>query len=67
MSRTGGPPARPRCPLERMLPAGPDTEELKRRAWTEHQVLVINVDDPQLSWDERETVRQLGGRIYGNR
>ncbi len=31
------------------------------------RVLVIEVDDERLTWPERELVRQLGEKLYGNR
>lgn len=65
MSRTGNPPSRPRCALERMMPQSMDVEDVKRRAWQEEGILVIALDDEQLSWDERETLRQLGEKKHG--
>ncbi len=29
-------------------------------------IAIFRVDDPRLTWVEREQVRQMGGRIYGS-
>ena len=44
-----------------------DTEQVKRDGWQERGVLVIGEDDQRLTWPERELVRQLGAKLYGNR
>ena len=41
-------------------------EEVKREGWQEMGVLVISTDDRRLTWPERELVRQLGEKLYGN-
>lgn len=41
-------------------------EEVKREGWREMGVLVISTDDRRLTWPERELVRQLGEKLYGN-
>lgn len=41
-------------------------EEVKREGWREMGVLVISTDDQRLTWPERELVRQLGEKLYGN-
>jgi hypothetical protein len=41
-------------------------DEIKREGWREMGVLVISTDDQRLTWPERELVRQLGERLYGN-
>jgi hypothetical protein len=42
-------------------------EEVKRDGWREQKVLVVSADDQRLTWPERELVRQLGDKLYGNR
>ena len=44
---------------------GPD--EVKRDGWKEQGVLAVSVDDHRLTWPERELVRQLGEKLYGQR
>ena len=42
-------------------------DQVKREGWREQGLLAVSVDDERLSWPERELVRQLGQRLYGNR
>lgn len=65
MSRTGGPPQPPRCSLARMIQEPPDLDEIKRQGWVEQGILVVSVDDPQLSPFERELIRQVGNSRFG--
>lgn len=44
-----------------------DPEQVKRDGWREQGLLAASVDDPRLTWPERELVRQLGDRLYGQR
>jgi len=42
-------------------------EEVKRNGWHEQSILVVAADDTRLTWPERELVRQLGDKLYGQR
>jgi len=42
-------------------------ENIKREGWRDQGVLVVSDADPRLSWPERELVRQLGTKLYGQR
>jgi hypothetical protein len=42
-------------------------ELVKQLGWREQRVLVISEDDERLSWPERELIRQLGDKLYGQR
>ena len=42
-------------------------ENIKRVGWRDQGVLVVSDADPRLSWPERELVRQLGTKLYGQR
>jgi len=42
-----------------------DPQQVKRDGWREQGVLAVSVDDDRLTWPERELVRQLGERLYG--
>lgn len=44
-----------------------DAEQVKRDGWRECGVLVIAEDDQRLTWPERELIRQLGQKLYGQR
>lgn len=42
-------------------------EQIKRDGWRAQRVLVVDADDERLTWPERELVRQLGERLYGQK
>lgn len=42
-------------------------EEIKRDGWRKQGVLVVSEADPRLSWPEKELIRQLGTKLYGQR
>jgi len=42
-------------------------ESIKRQGWQAQRVLVIDADDERLTWLERELVRQLGEKLYGEK
>jgi hypothetical protein len=42
-------------------------EDIKRAGWRAQRVLVIDANDERLTWPERELVRQLGEKLYGDR
>ena len=41
-------------------------EPVKREGWREQGVLVIAENDHRLTWPERELIRQLGEKLYGD-
>ena len=41
-------------------------EDIKRAGWQGQRVLVIDANDERLTWPERELVRQLGEKLYGD-
>lgn len=52
--------------LSRYLPHTRESaEETKRRAFREYGMLVASVDDPRLDWVQRETLKQVGTKLYG--
>lgn len=42
-----------------------DADDVKRDGWRHQGVLAVALDDPRLSWPEKELVRQLGEKLYG--
>ena len=42
-------------------------DQVKRDGWREQPVLAVSLDDDRLTWPERELVRQLGEKLYGDR
>lgn len=54
-----------RCPLAKLLPVSMDAEKVKREGWADHRILVISLDDKRLDYFQRETVKQIGDKLYG--
>jgi hypothetical protein len=46
---------------------GRDPEQVKREGWRDQRVLAVSLDDDRLTWPERELIRQLGEKLYGDR
>ncbi|PLL13907.1 hypothetical protein C0V75_00140 [Tabrizicola sp. TH137] len=44
-----------------------DPDRVKQDGWHDHGLLAVSIDDPRLTWPERELVRQLGEKLYGPR
>lgn len=42
-------------------------DDVKRDGWREQHVLAVSIDDARLTWPERELIRQLGEKLYGDR
>ena len=56
-----------RSHLGRHQPKSIDPEAEKRTGWRRHGILVVAEQDPRLSGPERELIRQLGAKLYGER
>ena len=54
-----------RCPLGRMQPTVTDLDSVKQRGWRDQNILVVNAEDKRLDYLERELVRRIGERLYG--
>jgi hypothetical protein len=52
-------------PLGRMQPNPVDVEATKRQGWREQHILVISHDDERLDFLERQLIRSIGERLYG--
>ncbi len=59
------PPARYPSPLGCMQPTPVDVEATKRQGWREQHILVISHDDERLDFMERQLIRSIGERLYG--
>ncbi len=59
------PPARYPSPLGRMQATPMDVEATKRRGWREQHILVISDEDERLDFLERQVIRSIGERLYG--
>lgn len=58
-------PRPPRCALARIIAEPMDKDTIKREGWQQQQILVVSLDDTRLGMIDREFVRQLGERLYG--
>jgi len=55
-----------RCPLGRFQPEVTDLEAVKRSGWQGEHILVVAEHDGRLDAFEREVIRRIGNRLYGN-
>lgn len=55
-----------RCPLGRLQPDTRDLDAMKRTGWQEQRILVVDATDERLDFVERELIRQIGERLYGD-
>jgi hypothetical protein len=57
-----------RSPLGRLVAEPrPDPEEIKREGWLDQHILVVSPEDARLDWTEREFLRRIGNRLYGDK
>jgi hypothetical protein len=59
------PPARYLSPLGRMQATPMDVEAAKRQGWREQHILVVSDEDERLDFLERQLIRSIGERLYG--
>lgn len=55
-----------RCPLGRRSDRA-DPDIIKRDGWLDQHILVVSEQDERLDFVEREFVRRLGDRLYGEK
>ena len=53
-----------RCALGRVSERA-DPDKIKREGWRDQHILVVAEKDERLDFMEREFIRQLGERLYG--
>lgn len=58
-------PYRYRCPLGNVQPIAPDLDAVKREGWRKDHILVVSDQDERLDYLERQLVRRIGERLYG--
>lgn len=56
-----------RCPLGRLQPQVADLEAIKKSGWRDQHILVVSADDDRLDWMERELLKRIGERLYGEK
>ena len=61
------PQARYPSPLGRMQATPMDVEATKRQGWRKQHLLVISDEDERLDFMERQIIRSIGERLYGER
>ncbi len=61
------PQARYPSPLGRMQATSMDVEATKRQGWREQHLLVVSDEDERLDFMERQMIRRIGERLYGER
>lgn len=44
-----------------------EAEVVKKRGWQDQGILVVAADDHRLSWPERELIKQIGKKLFGER
>ncbi len=54
-------------PLAAMLGSRTDSEFVRKRGWLDQGILVVSENDYRLTWDQREMLRQIGRKLYGQR
>ncbi len=59
------PSARYPSPLGRMQATPMDVEAAKRQGWRDQHILVVSHDDERLDFLERQLIRSIGERLYG--
>jgi hypothetical protein len=55
-----------RCPLGNLQPSTTDLDAVKREGWRNDHILVVSEQDERLDWIEKQFVRRLGERLYGD-
>ena len=56
-----------RCPLGKLQAQVTDLDAIKEAGWRDQHILVVSPDDERLDWVERELLRRIGDRLYGEK
>ena len=54
-------------PLGRMQPNSVDLDAIKQSGWQEQHILVVSDSDERLDFIERQLIRRIGERLYGDK
>ena len=54
-------------PLGRMQPNPVDLDAIKQSGWQEQHILVVSDSDERLDFIERQLIRRIGERLYGDK
>lgn len=44
-----------------------DHEFIKKQAYHDQNILIVSLDHPDIRWDERELLKQIGAKLYGKK
>lgn len=58
-------PRRPYCTLARLQANPMDTDAIKKEAFHNDRILVVNLDEPRLTWMEAQVVEGIGEKLFG--
>ena len=53
-------------PLGRMQGEPVDVDAVKQRGWQDQHILVVSESDERLDVSERQLIRRIGERLYGD-
>ncbi|RZN30511.1 hypothetical protein [Bradyrhizobium sp. Leo121] len=43
-----------------------DREAIKRYGFHDQGIVVVSIHDPRLTWDQREILKAIGEKLFGN-
>ena len=43
-----------------------DREAIKRHGFHDQGIVVVSIHDPRLTWDQREILKAIGEKLFGN-
>ena len=49
------------------FPKSIDYEAVKKNAFFDQDILIVNINDTKLPWQDRELLKTIGERLYGKR
>lgn len=49
------------------VPNKRDVDAIKRNAFHDQRILVVNLDDDRIAWPERQVLANVGEKLYGKK
>jgi hypothetical protein len=46
-------------------PSSVDYDAIKKNAFHDQDILIVNINDTKLPWQDRELLKSIGERLYG--
>lgn len=53
-----------KSPLSKMMITKIDKDDIKKQGYLKNQILVIDLNDNRLNWNERSILEKIGDRFY---